>query len=367
MALQEEIDAMRREIRTDSYGMSIGEWVSLYQGGEIDIHPEFQRFFRWSHGQKTRLIESILLGIPIPPVFVSQREDGVWDVVDGLQRLSSIFQFVGVLRNEQDELIEPLVLEQTKYLPSLEGKKWEDPYDLDNSFTPAQRLYIKRAKIDVTMIQKESPKIAKYELFQRLNTGGSLATPQEVRNCIMVMYNKNMYQWIRDLSQLEIFKECVALTDRSIDEQYDLELVLRFILFRTLSESGLREVKDVGPFMTDRMVAIAQSQDFKYEEEEEAFRTTFQLLFDSTKGDSFRKYDTAKGKFIGGFLVSPYEAIALGIGYNYKALTQTNIDIEGQIKNVWSNSVYRQWSGSGITAGRRIPKIIPLGRKLFKP
>src|SRR5437867_2884886 len=101
MALQEEIDVMRKEIRTDSYSMSIGEWISLYEKDEIDIHPEFQRFFRWTDLQKTRLIESILLGIPIPPVFVSQREDGVWDVVDGLQRLSSIYQFAGILTDEE--------------------------------------------------------------------------------------------------------------------------------------------------------------------------------------------------------------------------------------------------------------------------
>lgn len=269
MSLQDEIELMRKEIRTDGYSMSIGEWISLYEKDEVDIHPEFQRFFRWTSGQKTRLIESILLGIPIPPVFVSQREDGVWDVVDGLQRLSSIYQFVGILTDEDDKAIDPLVLEGTKYLPSLEGKKWEDPYDPDNSFSTAQRLFIKRAKIDVTMIQKESHQIAKYELFQRLNTGGSLATPQEVRNCIMVMYNKRMYQWIRELSDLESFRECVALTDKALEEQYHLELVLRFIVFRSLSEAELRQAKDVGPFLTDKMVEIAESTTFDFHQEEE--------------------------------------------------------------------------------------------------
>lgn len=84
MSLQSEIASLRTEIRTDGYPMSIGEWASLYESNELDIHPEFQRFFRWSNSQKTALIESILLGIPIPSVFVSQRDDGVWDVVDGL-------------------------------------------------------------------------------------------------------------------------------------------------------------------------------------------------------------------------------------------------------------------------------------------
>ena len=90
MALSMEVDERRKEIRTDGYPMSISEWVSLYENDEIDIHPEFQRIYRWNDTQKTNLIESLLLGIPIPSIFVSQRKDGVWDVVDGLQRLSTI-------------------------------------------------------------------------------------------------------------------------------------------------------------------------------------------------------------------------------------------------------------------------------------
>lgn len=77
MSLQDQIDKMRKEIRTDDYAMSIGGWSSLYQDKEIEIHPEFQRFFRWTGTQKSNLIESILLGIPVPPIFVSQRKDGV--------------------------------------------------------------------------------------------------------------------------------------------------------------------------------------------------------------------------------------------------------------------------------------------------
>lgn len=107
MSLQEEIDKRRQEIRTDGYSMSIGEWISLYENHELDIHPEFQRFFRWSAHQKSTLIESILLGIPIPPIFVSQRADGVWDVVDGVQRLSTIYEFVGFL--EMNKIIHDLL------------------------------------------------------------------------------------------------------------------------------------------------------------------------------------------------------------------------------------------------------------------
>ena len=86
--------------------------------------------------------------LPIPPIFVSQRDDGVWDVVDGVQRLSTIYEFVGLLKkdenqaeaNEEENSAQPVALQKTTYLASLEGKKWDDPNDKDNSFTPTQRL-----------------------------------------------------------------------------------------------------------------------------------------------------------------------------------------------------------------------------------
>src|ERR1700691_5301232 len=188
--LQQEIEKTRPEIRTDGYPIAIGEWISIYEKGELDIHPEFQRFFRWTLRQKSRLIESLLLGIPVPQIFVAQRADGVWDVVDGLQRLSTIFEFVGILLDEDKKKLSPLTLDATLYLPSLKGRRWEDTDHPDQSLTVAQRLLIKRAKIGASIILKESDEMAKFELFQRLNTGGSMLSDQEVRNSILVMMNR---------------------------------------------------------------------------------------------------------------------------------------------------------------------------------
>ncbi|BAY29180.1 hypothetical protein NIES2107_10210 [Nostoc carneum NIES-2107] len=367
MGLQEEIDKMRQEIRADDYSMSIGEWISLYENAEIDIHPEFQRFFRWTNSQKTSLIESILLGIPIPPIFVSQREDGVWDVVDGLQRLSTIYEFVGKLKDENQKNLDPLVLEKTKYLPNLEGKKWEDPYDTQNSLTQTQRLLIKRAKIDATILLKESDEIAKYELFQRLNTGGSIATPQEVRNCILVMFNRDMFHWMKGLSQNEMFRECIALSERPIEQQYDMELLLRFLVFRTLEEREMRKIgNDLSGFLTDKMVEMAKNEKYNYSEEETAFNRTFEILYEQMGSDSFRRYSPNKDKFLGGFLVSAYEVIALGMGYNYENLSKSHIDVIEKVKQIWISPEYTNWSGSGTTAQRRVPKLVPFGRKMFQ-
>jgi uncharacterized protein with ParB-like and HNH nuclease domain len=368
MLLQEEIDKRRQEIRTDGYLMSIGEWISLYENNEIDIHPDFQRFFRWSDHQKSTFIESILLGIPIPPIFVSQRNDGIWDVVDGVQRLSTIYEFVGILKtNAPEQNKAPVVLQKTAYLPSLEGKKWDDPNDQDNSLTQTQRLLIKRTKIAVNIVEKESDEMVKYELFQRLNTGGAIATPQEVRNCILLMLNKDLYELMRSLANHESFKSCISLSDRLYEEQYDMELVLRFILLFERDEESVKKLGgDVSVFLTDEMRTMALNKELNYSHIKEAFTKTFNTLNETVVDDSFRRYKPEQDRFLGGFLLSAYEVIALGIGYNYKNLPKTD-QISNRVKSIWSDPIYQRWSGAGVNAARRLPYLIPLGREVFSP
>lgn len=364
LGLQEEIDAKSAVIKTDSYQMSIGELINLYRVSELDLHPEFQRFFRWDSTQKARLIESLLLNIPLPPIFVSQRRDGVWDVVDGLQRLSTIFEFVGILKDSQGQIVEPLSLEGTKYLPSLKGKKWDDPNDPVNSFTPAQRMYIKRARIDAKIILKESDEISKYELFQRLNTGGTSLSDQEVRNCILIMENPEFYKWLRQLSQDNNFKESVVLTDRATEQQYDMELALRFIVLRNMQEEKLKNIGDLNDFLTNEMLELAKS-DLDLEEEGKAFRRTFQILNRNIGANSFRRYDYKNKRFVGGFLVSAFEVIALGIGFHHEKY-ENDEGILDKIKSIWENPKFMISAGSGVRASTRIPKTIELGRGMFK-
>ena len=370
MSLDQEISARRAEIRSDGYPMSIGELISLYRDGELDIHPEFQRFYRWSDEQKSRLIESILLGIPIPSIFVSQRGDGVWDVIDGLQRISTIFQLVGQLKDDSGNTLAPLTLKKTKYLPSLEGKKWaeDDPY---LSIGNANQLIIRRAKIDIKIILRESSDSSKYELFQRLNTGGSQLSDQELRNAILIMVNPDAFRWIEHLAEDENFRACIALSDKLLSERYDLELVTRFLVFRGLEESRLGSIGDIGEFLTDSIVELADPDRFQQTKtiEEEAFRRTFEALGKSLGERSFRKYDTEKKRHWGGFLISAFEPIALGVGYNFANYSDASAlqKIDDIGKKLWTNTEFLNRSGSGVRASTRVSSNIPLGRQLFAP
>ena len=365
--LQEEIDRQRQDIRSDSYSMSIGELISLYESQEIEIHPEFQRFFRWSDFQKTSLIESILLGIPIPPIFVLQRDSGQWDVIDGFQRLSTIYQFLGKLRNERGELVPPLVLQGTKYLPSLENKKWEDSHDRTNVLTQKQQFLIKRYAIRVIIIQKESSPNARYELFQRLNT----LTPQQLRNYIIISTNPTMYSWMTDLSNNKDFKAYINSGEKSEEQQYPMELVAEFLVFRKLNIES-ETILNITEFITDKLQGMASNKYFDYEEEKRAFETVFKVLNQTTKEDTFRKYDPITDKFSGSFLLDIFEVIAIGIGYHYQKYEHVlnngglyQLDIKGKLKTLWENEEYQKAYDKVKDAKTRIPRLISLGRQLF--
>ena len=366
MNLEDEIKDKSQDIATESLSMSVGELSSLYKDGEIDIHPEFQRYFRWSPEQKSKLIESLLLGIPIPPIFVSQTEKGTWDVIDGLQRLSTIFQLLGILRKDEDQIVEPLVLTKTRYLTKLEGKKWEAEEDAI-ALPDSAKLIIKRSRIDIKIVLNRSDAASKYELFQRLNTGGSLATDQEVRNCILIMVNRDFFSWIQKLGKADNFKKCLPLSEKSLTEQFDLELVVRFLVFRRLALEDVINIGDIGPFLTDRIVTLAQSSEFDRDIEEEIFEKTFALLADSLGEDSFKKFDVQKGRTTGPVLISFFEVIAIGLSHwiNRQGYTISTEDIIIKHHGMQERLSVTA-TGSGVSASRRIPTTIKLGRDMFE-
>lgn len=362
MSLQDEIDLKSKTIKSDGYSMSIGELASMYKEGEIDIHPDFQRLYRWNDEQKTKLIESILLGIPIPSIFVAQRDDGVWDVIDGLQRLSTIFQFMGILKKDDDTYWEPLRLQETDYLPSLDNKLWESE-NKEESFTTTQRLIIKRAKMDIKIITRESDNEAKYELFQRLNTNGSSLSEQEIRNCLLLMVNKDFYSFIEELSKDKNFLNTISITEKSLKESYDKELVLRFFIYRHCKPEEISRSKELGSFITDKMLKFANYEVFNKTSEKEAFIETFRLLNEALNDDAFRKYDKNDKRFKGPFSISAYECIIPGLSYNLKNITTDKI--VNTIKQMWDTPNFINSSGAGLRAADRVKKLIPLGMELF--
>lgn len=365
--LVSEIESKRTEFKSESYPMSIGELSNLYERKEIIINPDFQRFFRWTEIQKSRLIESILLGIPVPSIFVFQREDGIWELVDGLQRVSTLLQFMGKLPDR-----EPLKLQGTKYLPSLEGMVWgpEDSEDDETNknqdgilFPNSLKLFLKRAKLNLSIILSETGKDAKFEVFQRLNTGGTYASDQEVRNSLMIMINKPTFVWFNEIAGYKEFINTISLSEKLIEEQYPMELALRHIALLYYDYSPKKELRE---FFDDVVEVILNQTDFPYAEYESNFKETFKLLDTLAGDDIFKRFDG--NKFKGKFLESSFEAISVGIAANLSSynLPHDNDSLLTKIKELHSREEFTKYTGSGSNAKTRIPKIVPFAKNYFK-
>lgn len=365
MNLQEEIDKKSKEINADSYSMSVGEIISLYKEGELNIHPEFQRFFRWKAIQKTKLIESLLLNIPIPPIFVSQNSDGVWDVVDGLQRLSTILQFVGVYKDESGKVLPPLVLQGTKLLPSLEGMKFNDPNNPDHSFTPAEQRYLKRAKFSMNILLKESDPSSKYELFQRLNTGGTSLSEQEVRNCLMVMNDKQKFEYIKNMSEYIPFQETLRIGENYIQERYDMELAVRFICLRHDVISEIRNKADFGNYLNDKILSLFDDVTINWETEVDVFKRTFDVINEKLSDNAFLRYDVEKEKYKGGFNIGAFEIIAICLGKRNGVLPE-DIDLSSRVIALWKHLAQKEINWKSNNAFGRLTKTLELGEKLYE-
>ena len=361
--LQAQVEERRREIRTDNYGVSIGELASLYSEGEMIINPKFQRFFRWTDGQKTALVESILLGIPLPSIFVSTDENGIWNVVDGLQRMSTILQAMGKLRTEKD--IPPLKFTKARYLTKLEGCEWGDlpkPLQLD----------FRRAKINVSIILRGGDSRAQYDLFERLNTGGSLLSEQEVRNCLLVMENEKFYDWLVELSEIPDFQECLAISERRESEGYRKELASRFLIFSDIKDEDLKGIGDMGPFVNEKMLAMAGEDSARLDARKKVFRDTFKILNVPKIGDSaFKRYYAENQRFKRGLIMAPFEAVACGIAYHLGRGANINDfppdSVLEKIKSMWEGDGLSNATGVGRKGAIRLPVTIPYGRKIFHP
>lgn len=370
MSLESEINQKAKEIQTDQYPISIGEIINIYENKELDIHPQFQRYFRWNERQKSKFIESILLGIPIPPIFVAQRKDGIWDVVDGLQRLSTIFEFVGKLIDEDGNIRPKSCLLKTEYLPSLENKYWESD-DERYSFPDSIKIDFKRKKLNFVIVKKESDEEVKFDIFQRLNTLGSQLSNQEIRNCLLIMIDPGFNDWLRDLANHQSFLDSIQLSERYLKEQFNMELALRFFVYKNVSIEEILKPEDVDGLLTEQMKKFSSDPTFNRGEEERIFKATFDIIIDVLGSDTFKKYFPTERRFKGQFLISAFEVVAIGIGKNIdywqeKEIIERNDILSKKIKSIWSDSTFTSNSGSGSNVSSRLPTLLPFGMRLFK-
>lgn len=213
------------KIRVEPKVFSLRQIFDMINNGDLDISPDFQRNQVWDNFRKSRLIESILLRIPLPVFYFSEDEKGVLSVVDGLQRLSAIKLFMD----------NKLMLKNLEYLDNCENRYYtKEGYKLEDKYI----RWFNATQISANVISAESPYQVKFDIFRRLNTGGKPLNAQELRNCLM---NSAARGVLRDMAKSKMF---VKATGNSIDDSRMMgqEMAMRFIYFYDLyfhNEKGI--------------------------------------------------------------------------------------------------------------------------------
>lgn len=318
--LDTQIDLERNNLRTDKLDLTYGELASMYQDGELIIAPEYQRLFRWAPFQKAKFIESILLGFPIPAIFVAENESGVWELVDGLQRVSTILEFMGLLAHPDDKsLILPAsrleMPEGTTRLPALDGFTFDE-------LSFRSRMSVKRASCRVEVIKVGSASNMKYEVFERLNTGSVRLTDQEIRNCIFRSANPEFMRWVDELAKFDPFSSSLGLSELQVSSMYDRGLVLRFF---TLKNNLANFRHEVEPFITAyTRDVVEKTLPFDMGSEEQVFKAVFKLITDALGDDAWRHYRGERHR--GAFSVYVFDALSVGVARNLEKLSLTPLN-----------------------------------------
>lgn len=256
------------KIRVESKSMTVDLLVKRIRQREINLQPEFQRSAGlWKDGAQSRLIESLLIRIPIPAFYMDATDEDRWVVVDGLQRLTVLKRFI---------LDKTLSLVDLEFLP-YNGANWDE-------LPRAMQRRIEETQVIVYLIQPGTPEEVKFNIFKRINTGGLPLSPQEIRHALNQGPAAEM---LRDLAETEAFLSATGRGLRS-NRMTDRECVLRFLAFMMTSWEDYKS-QDLDGFLHERMRQLNQmtsdARGLMAQQFIEVMRRAFAVFGD----DAFRK------------------------------------------------------------------------------
>ncbi len=261
------------KIKVDQQNVNLGFLIEMLDNDEIDLMPDFQRSMDlWDETQKSQLIESLLLGLPLPSFYFSTDDKtDKWLVVDGLQRLCTFRDFI---------VEKKLSLTGLEFLSDFEGKTYDE-------LSRENKRKISGSKINFYVIEKQTPSSVKFLIFKRVNTGGLVLTPQEMRHAL----NQGIpAEFIKKLAEIKEFKTATCNRVRT-KRMEDRDFANRFVAFYLLGYEENYE-GELDKFLNDGMERLASIEDSERLKIRKAFRKSMKLSSDIFDNDAFRKrYD----------------------------------------------------------------------------
>lgn len=259
----DKIDVKTRTITLDLVLKRVAE-------AEIDLMPDFQRRAGiWDLRRKSQLIESLLLRIPLPVFYVAAKEDESWSVVDGLQRLTTLKEFI---------LDKSFYLVGLEFLSAFHGKKYDQ-------LSRQMQRRILETEVTIHVIQPGTPATVMFNIFKRINTGGMPLSPQEIRHALL---QGRATRLLKDLAESAIFKK--ATRNKIRDERMgDRECVLRFAAFH-LNEPTKYSGSDLDSLLVNSMKLINGWTENEEEELRQSFARAMDAAIRILGQFAFRKY-----------------------------------------------------------------------------
>lgn len=340
--LIEQLDLERKSVDTESYDLILRQLMDMVTDGTIDIAPDYQRHFVWDDERQSELIESVFLSIPIPPLFFAENKNGTLEVIDGVQRISSIIHFVGtpqLLRAVNRP--SALRLKGLKKLDTFNGKTFDElPGSVRNRFL--------LRSLRVTSLNDKSDENVRYALFERLNTGGVLLHPQEIRNCVFRGQLNGLLQQLKDTKDFRAIVKVAA--NKQIDAILE-EYVLRFFAYLERYKSFNQSVEQfLNDYMKDRL------NDLPPKRITEAFGQTFSFLRrELPSGIVGRKNITP---------VNVYEGISVGTALVFLERKEPKRRV---LPRVLSDSEFKGFTSAGTNARRMVVGRIEYVRNKLMP
>ena len=261
-----EFPPPERNISTQPYDLSVQPLLEQWTDKLLGI-PEIQREYVWDNGRASRLIESLILNIPVPPLYFAETRDAHFEVIDGHQRVRSIARY---LSNE-------FGLSGLRVLAEFMGKRF-------HQLPEREQRFLRTRSLRVIIIAHDSHPNMKFEVFERLNTGGISLNAQELRNSL---YRGAFNKELKALAKNEAFRNCIG-TKTPRRRMVDQELVLRFLALRDSLAEYRPPLKRT---LNDYMYAHRDPDEGRLAERRQTFSDTMSALATVLGGQSFRLID----------------------------------------------------------------------------
>lgn len=288
----------------------------MFDDGDIISQPDYQRDFVYDDIKASKLVESALMGIPIPTIYLCEEHDGTFSVIDGQQRITS---FVKFLRNE-------FKLKRLEELSNLNGKYFRD---LDKT---TQRI-LKSTSLSTIILTKESEEL-KYEIFARLNQGAIALTPQELRNCI---YRGTFNDFLEDIAKNNKYLSSLFIMENK-RKKYQ-EIILRFFALKDFNNYS----SSIGKTMNRYMVEHRYDNEKSIDNARKLFNGTIDMIKQILGTSAFCAYDRQNNCFMNKFSGSVYDSIMIAFSmFDNHDLMMHADEIRNKINDIKANDLQYQ-------------------------